>query len=283
MSGHCEYRLLAVDVDGTLLNSQNVVPPQNREALRRAHAAGLKVVLCTGRCYIEAQPILDQLELELDAAVTTGGSVVCDARDGRVFDRAAIPLDLARELTGWYLSMGYSLTWVIDDGVADCNAYLFDGDRRHPGLTRWLEWSTCSVREMKSLEDAVQTPLRISLIEEATLLAELSPLLTQRFDGRLCHNHIRAPAYRLNVIESFAAHVNKWRGIEWLCCRWEIDPAHTIAIGDDVNDLAMLRGAGLGVAMGNAPDKVKAVADRVTAGHDEYGVAMLIDELLGSD
>lgn len=283
MSGLHEYRLLAIDVDGTLLNSQNVIPPQNRDALHRAHAAGLKVVLCTGRCYLEARPVLDQLGLDLDAAITTGGSVVCDARDGRVLDRAAIPIDLARELSRWYLSMGYSLTWVIDDGVADCNAYLFDGERRHPGLTRWLEWSTCSVREIASVEDAVEAPLRISLIEEETLLSELSPLLAQRFDGRLCHNLIRAPAYRLNVIEAFAGHVSKWRGIEWLCRRWEIDPAHTVAIGDDVNDLAMLRGAGLGVAMGNASDRVKAVADRVTCGHDECGVALLIDELLAND
>jgi hydroxymethylpyrimidine pyrophosphatase-like HAD family hydrolase len=70
----------------------------------------------------------------------------------------------------------------------------------------------------------------------------------------------------------------KWRAIEWLLDEWDIRPEQVVAIGDDVNDVPMLRGAGLSFAMGNAPDAVKAAADRVTATNEENGVALALRE-----
>ena len=102
------------------------------------------------------------------------------------------------------------------------------------------------------------------------------------FDGRLTHNIIEVPAYGFTVIESFAAQVNKWYGIERLCRRWAVDPRRTVAIGDDVNDVTMIHNAGLGVAVANARPDVKTAANQVVADNDSCGVADLIDELLSS-
>jgi hydroxymethylpyrimidine pyrophosphatase-like HAD family hydrolase len=110
----------------------------------------------------------------------------------------------------------------------------------------------------------------------------VSARLSAAFDGRLTHNVLHAPPYRLSLIEAFAPGVNKWYGIEKLCRWWGIAPARTVAVGDDVNDLDMVRSAGLGVAVANARPAVQAVADRLTASNDACGVAKLIDELLGT-
>ena len=123
-------------------------------------------------------------------------------------------------------------------------------------------------------------PVRLSIIDEAGALEAVSRRLRADFDGRLTHNVLHAPPYRLSLIEAFAPQVSKWYGIEKLCRRWDIDPRRTVAVGDDVNDVQMLEHAGLGVAMGNAGRAVQAVADRVIGTNDACGVAELIGELL---
>jgi hypothetical protein len=117
-------------------------------------------------------------------------------------------------------------------------------------------------------------------VDEPEVLEAASAELQPAFDGRITHNLLCVPVYRLNLIEAFAPQVNKWYGIAWLCRRWGIDPQRTVAVGDDVNDLAMVRSAGLGVAMKNAHPEVKRAAQRETDDNDSCGVAALIDALL---
>ena len=94
--GPCE--LLAIDLDGTLLDSSHRVPPENRAALHAAHAAGIRIVLCTGRSFPETRPVLDEIGLDLDATVTVFGAVLTDVRTGRTLERLPFTLDLAYRL-----------------------------------------------------------------------------------------------------------------------------------------------------------------------------------------
>ena len=87
----------------------------------------------------------------------------------------------------------------------------------------------------------------------------------------------------LNILEVFDKDATKWSAISWLAKEWDIRPAQIIAIGDEINDLSMIQGAGLGIAMGNAIPATKAAARRITLSNEESGVAHAIDRVLAGD
>ncbi len=274
------YDLLAVDLDGTLLGAESVLPAENRAALHRAHEAGLKIVVCTGRAFTETRPVLEQIGLDLDATVTVFGALVSDARTGRTLERTALSEETARAATAWFGMRGYPVLWLTDPDEAGTDGYMVDGPHRHPAVDTWLERSHCDVACVPVLPEDAAAPVRLSVIDDSERLEDVSARLREEFNGRLKHNVLHAPPYKLSLIEAFAPPVNKWYGIEKLCRKWGLDRTRTVAVGDDVNDLEMIRQAALGVAMGNAKPEVKAAARKVTATNEECGVAVLIEELL---
>ena len=111
-------------------------------------------------------------------------------------------------------------------------------------------------------------------------MIDLERMLVAAWPGQLSLHTIRSPRYRDWMCEIAPAGVTKWSGVLSLAGPWGIDPAAICAVGDDVNDLPMIRGAGLGIAMGNATADVLAAADRVVATHDEGGIAEVAELLL---
>jgi Cof subfamily protein (haloacid dehalogenase superfamily) len=278
MAAAPRYDLLAVDLDGTLLNSQHALPQANRAALHRAHEAGVRIVLCTGRAFTETRPVLAELGLDLDAAVTVFGALVTDIRSGRTLHRTALPQDVGRAATAWFRAAGYPVLWLTDPDLCGADGYMLSGPRRHPAVDRWLQRSPCVIANVDELPSDCAAPVRLSIIDDSAVLEDLSTRFQLAFDGQLTHNVLHAPPYSLSLIEAFAPQVNKWYGITQLCRMWQIDPRRTVAVGDDVNDLAMISQAGLGVAMANARPVVHAAARVVTASNDDCGVARLVDE-----
>lgn len=274
------YDLLALDLDGTLLNSEHMLPADNRAALHRAHEAGLRIALCTGRAFPEMQPIIEMIGLDLDATVAVFGAIVNEVATGRTLASTPMSLDLGRSVARWFRAAGYPVMWLTDRNDVGHDGYLLGGPRRHPAVDGWLQRTPCRVHEVDDLPADAPSPLRLSIIDEGPELEGVSARMTAEFDGRVAHNVLHAPPYRLSLIETFAPQVNKWLGIEKLCQRWGIDPRRTVAVGDDVNDLAMIRQAALGVAVANAKPPVRAVADRIVPSNDECGVAVLIEQLL---
>jgi len=108
-------------------------------------------------------------------------------------------------------------------------------------------------------------------------------ILADQFDGRIVCHSIHVASYGVDVLEVFDPAVNKWEGILHVARRHGILPAEIIAVGDDVNDIAMLKSAGLGVAMGNAKPEAIAVADRVINRNDSDGLAEFLEELVNSN
>jgi Cof subfamily protein (haloacid dehalogenase superfamily) len=274
----CE--LLAIDLDGTLLDSGHRLAPRCRAALHAAHESGLRIVLCTGRSYTETRPILNEIGLDLDATVTVGGALLSDARTGKTIDRTEIALDVALESAAWLRGRGYTVMWLHDASTAGFDGYLIDAPRRHPAIDRWLEVTPCQMRVVNALPDEGEPPLRITVVDDIEVLDVVSAEFQRAFDRRMTNNVIKVPTYGFTVLEAFDAAVDKWYGIEKLCRRWDIDPRRTVAVGDDVNDLPMVQKAGLGVAVANAKPAVKAAAGRIIASNDECGVADLVEQLL---
>jgi hydroxymethylpyrimidine pyrophosphatase-like HAD family hydrolase len=105
-------------------------------------------------------------------------------------------------------------------------------------------------------------------------------LVLDRLKGRVQTFVQRSPRYLGTMCEILRHDASKWTAVLHLANLWDVDPAEICAVGDDVNDVPMIRNAGLGVAMGHAPADVLAAADLVTGDHDEDGVAMLVEEVL---
>ncbi|MBL8880510.1 MAG: HAD-IIB family hydrolase [Phycisphaerales bacterium] len=274
------YDLIAIDVDGTLLDTSHRVPPAHRDALHRAHDAGLRVVICTGRSYPEIRAILDHLSIEFDATITVSGALVSHAATGRTLSVNAIEPSAAARLHTWLRELGYAVLWLANRAECGHDGYALAGPRMHAGHRNWLDKTPCVVHPVETLPPNPAAALRLSVIDDRPALQVVAGDLVRRFAGEFSHNLLDAPSYRLTVLEILAAHVSKWRAIESLCGVWGIDTRRTAAVGDDVNDLEMVRRAGLGVAMGNAVPAVRAVARRTTLTNDEGGLAVVIDDIL---
>lgn len=275
-----EYQLLAIDLDGTLLDSAHALPARNREALHRAHEAGIRVVLCTGRSFTETRGVLEQIGLDLDATITVGGALLSDARTGETLESCPMSAALARRVGQWFRRDGYALLWLHDAHAGGDDGFAVSGALRHPAVDIWLTRSPCRMRPASEIPPEFPPTLRISVVNEDEPLQSLARRFLREFGDEVSCNVIHVPAYRFTVLESFAGAVTKWSGIERLCRRWGIDPRQTVAIGDDVNDVSMLASAGLGVAVANARPAALAAAQLRVAGNDECGVAELIERLL---
>jgi hydroxymethylpyrimidine pyrophosphatase-like HAD family hydrolase len=108
----------------------------------------------------------------------------------------------------------------------------------------------------------------------------LEQILHGSLPGRLSTHVLRSPRYRGFLAEITPSGISKWSAVRWLAESWGLDETSICAVGDDVNDIAMIRAAGLGVAMGNALPEVKAAADRVAPTHDESGLVQVVEWLL---
>lgn len=280
-AGAMPYRLLALDVDGTLLTSANELPEANRLALHRAHQAGLVVCLCTGRSYRETHPVIEQIGLELDAVVCVFGAVISEARTGRTLRRWSMPRQTAVRLIGFLRSRGHPVLVLQDPTEAGTDYYYIPGQRNRPAYERWLQLTPTTIRQVETWPADAPEPLRIGIVEEPDRIEALRAELRVEFRSEeLKHNAIFAPNYGLYVLECFAPQVSKWHALRQLAQDRGIRPEQIVAIGDDINDLEMIREAGLGVAMGNAVPAIRQVARAHTGTNDQAGVCAFIERLL---
>lgn len=275
------YRLAAIDIDGTLLNTAQQVPARNLEALRKAHAAGMELCLCTGRSLTETLPVAESTGLALRYAVLVFGAIVADLRTGQTLSRATLADDLTAALVDHFRSRGYPILLLYDVSEAGLDYRVLDGERNAAAYRQWLEVAPTRAEWCRQLPKAGPQPIRIGIIEAPEGIEQAIGEVRSEFPATAAKiNAIYAPNYGFHVIECFAPQVNKWHGISVLCDRLGIAGSQVVAIGDDVNDVEMIAQAGLGVAMGNAVEAVRAVARRQVPDNNACGLAVLLEDLL---
>lgn len=278
-----KYQLLAIDLDRTLLDAAGRVAPETREALHEAHESGLRIVLCTGRSYTETRPVIDDIGLDLDAAITVGGALLTDVRSGATLSATHMSAPLAAETLEWFRQRDHTVLWLTDRVAAGFDGWVVTGRIRHAAIDRWLEKSPIEMRQRDDMPGADHPALRVTIIDETPTLETLAADFAAAFRGRAAHNLIHVPMYRFSVIESFDGRVNKWFGVEQLCRRWGIDRARVAAVGDDVNDIDLIREAALGAAVANAIPALKRVATMEVPAHDEGGAAAFIRHVMAEN
>jgi Cof subfamily protein (haloacid dehalogenase superfamily) len=274
------YRLVAIDLDGTLLGPGGKVTEVTRLAVRRALEAGLLICFATGRNWTESKAVIDAVE-HYGTAVFVGGAMVIDVEKQVTLHRTMMRPTLARELCGFLEAAGHAPCALQDTQAAGVD-YLVSADVELDEATRhWIEVTDAVVQRVKGLaHHGHEHTIRVGICSAPTEVRRVRDDLIGRFGEQvICHN-LFVPAYDVEVLEVFDPAVNKWEGILHVARHHGIEASEIIAVGDDVNDLPMIQGAGLGVAMGNARPEVLAIADRVIGRNDEDGLAAFLDELV---
>jgi 5-amino-6-(5-phospho-D-ribitylamino)uracil phosphatase len=275
-----QYRMVVLDLDGTLLSPAGEVTPRVKAAIHRALDAGLLVCFATGRNWTESRDILEALD-HYPTAVFVGGAMVMDTHHRATLHRTLMDAVLARQVCQFLEKAGHAALAMQDHGAAGVD-YLVSGRVELNAATQaWMSITQAALHQVPSLADYEhEHTIRLGICAEPEEVRRIKQGLEERFASRIFCQNLMVQAYGVEVLEIFDPAVNKWEGVLHLARRHDIDPQQIVAVGDDVNDLPMIRNAGLGVAMGNARDEVKAVAKRVIGTNQDEGLSAFLEELV---
>jgi len=281
------FRLLAVDVDGTLVGPDQRVGARTRRALAAAGRAGLMVCLATGRGVKEVLPVRRAAGLDgsPDPLVCISGALVCDGRTSETL--LTQPMSRADAVAGCeaIASTGLSAVALVDPWRWGYDyIHVPGGDAEHIERV-WFSRGPFGVRRVRSLAELDEPPeiLRLTAITDGERAERVRRAVADACGGRLRVERIDAPNYGIHVVECFAAGADKWTGLRHVAARRGIDAADIAAVGDEINDLPLFAHVGLPVAMGNAVEPVRRAARHITAGHAADGLAVFIERLLAGE
>lgn len=274
------FRLLAIDIDGTLVNSRDELTETTRAALRRAVASGIRVVLATGRRYSRALPLVEPLGLDVPV-VTASGALIKHPGDHRTLYRAEFAPDVLVGLLKIIDRAGYEPVLYADTYGQGHEFYVRHMRQHNPELTEFFALNPpCHYLWPQMIDEPPPGIFSGFAMGTRDQMLGLAAELERQHGDHLYVHVLRSPRYQGYMCEIAPAGATKWSGIERLAREWGIADEEICAVGDDVNDIPMIRAAGLGVAMGNAQDEVKAAADRIAPCHDEDGLATVVEWLL---
>ncbi|MFM7207425.1 MAG: HAD family hydrolase [Planctomycetaceae bacterium] len=282
-------RLLALDIDGTLTDSRHEVPTAARDAVARVLAAGVRVMLATGRRYRDALPVARGLGLD-EPLVSASGALVKRPSDHATLFRASFAPGVVEGVVRLVVERGHepilysdSYSRGFDFHCRSLAAAAADPEAFGGGLPEYLGRNRGLADVMPGLHEAPPADVfgGFAMGPHAEMAA-LEAALGRAFPGWLEVHTIKSPRYRDWMCEIAPAGVSKWSGIREVAAGWGIAAAEICAVGDDVNDLPMIREAGLGVAMGNARPEVRAAADVVVGTNDDGGLADVADLVLAA-
>jgi Cof subfamily protein (haloacid dehalogenase superfamily) len=261
-------RLVASDLDGTLLRPDETVSDRTRAALAAARDAGITVVLVSGRPPRSLGPIAERIGVG-GVAICANGAVVWDLDTGTMLDHTPLAADLAARLVHNLRAAVPGVLFAVE---------LEQSFGREAGWTEGLIAAPAEALEADALE-LIRGPVTKLLVRHPSLpFAELA----ERAREAVGEDAVVTWA-GLRVVEISAAGVTKAFALEWLCRRLGIDPGEVVAVGDMPNDLPMLAWAGTAVAVANAAQEVLDAADEVTAANVEDGVALLLERILDAN
>lgn len=277
---HSPIKLLALDIDGTLVNSHDQLTPRVREALQAAVQAGIRLVLATGRRYSRALPLVEPLGIEAPL-VTASGALIKNPLDHQTLYCAQFGRPLLCRTLEVLDRAGYHAVVYADTFDAGFDYYCVSLDVQSPELLDFFQLNAQCERLWPSLmhdpPEGIFSGFAIGTREEMLVLAAE---LERQLPDELYVHVLRSPRYKGFMCEICPGGVSKWSGIKRLARQWGIGDHEICAVGDDVNDIPMIRGAALGIAMGNALPEVKAAADRVAPTNDEDGLVHVVEWLL---
>ena len=280
-------RLIAIDIDGTLMPSKGPrISPRNCAALRAAEAAGIEVVIATGRRQAYAMPLVSQVGLSEDSVMISSNGAVVRGFDGNLLDRRFLAVDIARQLCR--LLRGYgTLVFTFDrEGVG---GLVIESLRQLSArIERWVESNRPNLLEVQPIERAFDTgeePIQGMICGTVAEMREAEKLLlAHEISAHMAMHRTEYAERNLCILDLLPPGCSKGAALDSLAQIRGLDRDQIMAIGDNLNDVEMLRYAGRPVVMANSCSELLSMAAvrgwGRTASNDEDGVALAIEELL---
>lgn len=281
---HPPVRLVAIDVDGTLLPTfAQTVSPRNAQAIKAAQEAGIRVAIATGRRTAYTAPLLEGLGLRADMPLITSNGAVTRTLGGDPIDRCQLESRVARGLCGLLRPFG-SVVFTFDrPGRGEL--VVEDLEQAHGRIALWVEANRNAIDVVKPLEQALrdgEDPIQGMVAGNLGKMRKAEAALkASEWSGSCECIKTEYPARDLSILDLLPPGVSKGWALERLAGRMGVDCKETMAIGDNWNDVDMLEWAGQGVIMGNAATELRAMAKmrgwKQAPPNDEDGVAVVLE------
>jgi Cof subfamily protein (haloacid dehalogenase superfamily) len=274
-------RLIASDIDGTLLNPQFQISPDDLTALRRAHDSGIEVVLVTGRRHTFALPIAQQLGFDLWLISSNGA--VTRSLAGETFHRDLMPRQICRELVGSMQEFRGNTVLTFDQETKGA-IMLEHLDELSASIRRWLEKNMAYIEFIVPIEKAlVKDPVQAMFCGSMARMSEaLRMLENSGMEDRITVLRTEYPERDLSMIDVLNTGCSKGHALERWAAHRGFGRDQVMAIGDNHNDVEMLEFAGHPVIMGNACAELRNRGWSVTLGNDRCGVAAALADVIVS-
>lgn len=281
-------KMIAIDIDGTLLPSEStVVSKRNREALLRAEESGLELVIATGRRQAYAMPLLAPLGLKPQTLIITSNGTVTRSFGGERIDRSFLPVETARALCGVLRQFAGTAVFTFDrEGPGEL--VLESLDALNARIAPWVKANRPWIKEVRPLErafDSGEAPVQgmvcgaIRDMKEAEEWLQSSP-----FAAQIEMHRTEYPARDLGILDLLPPGCSKGAALAALAARSGLVREEVMAIGDNYNDLEMLEYAGHPVLMANAAADLLRLGRergwRMARSNDQDGVAEIIQSVL---
>ena len=282
-------QLIAIDIDGTLMPSTGPkISPRNCAALQAAEAAGIEIVISTGRRQAYAMPLIAQVGLSENSVMISSNGAVVRSFDGELLDRRFLPVEIARELCVALRGYGTMVFTFDRDGTG--SLVIESLQQLHARIDRWVEANRPYLTEIRPIErafDGGEEPIQGMLCGTlAEMAAAEKQLLLSDVAGQIAMHRTEYAARNLSILDLLPPGCSKGAALASLASIRGLEREQIMAIGDNLNDLEMLEYAGRAVVMANASREVLALAQHrgweVTASNDEDGVALAVEEVLRS-
>lgn len=260
-------KLVAIDLDGTLLKDNKTVSPRTIQTIQRCVEQGIHIVIATTRGLSFVKPFYEQLGLH-DPIICTSGAEIWGTLEGPLWMRHTMPKSAAKSIARLADEHDWWLSTTIND------------------MRYWLEQpnqKTINAPDLQyvktNLEGVTDAPVRIVTKHTDAIIA-IDKLCKQEFPD-VCRPEIfHNPDGTLESLVVVAPQADKGEALKIVCEKLQVDTQYIMAIGDNNNDVPMLEIAGVGVAMGNALQAIKNKADIVTKSNEDDGVAEILEQYI---
>ena len=281
------YKLIAIDLDGTLLNSYGIIPEENRKAIKKAQEAGINVVLASGRTTNSVKSLAEELGGN-EYIICGNGSLIYDLKKEEIIydkfiekNKALQIIQICEQNSIYYnvYTEDKVIAKTLDNNVLfyhQENANKPDSKKTKINLVDNIYEYVRNLEGKNILKFTISDKSSIifnSIIKKLRLIRNIDVLDVAHMSRKIIKAGTEEVSLEYYYTEITSDNVDKWNAIEWLANKLKIEKSEIMAIGDNINDKMMIENAGIGIAMGNSDPKIKEIADKVVATNNECGVA----------
>lgn len=277
------YKLIALDIDGTVLDSEGRVCPELKAELETLGERDVRTVLSTGRRWRSTLPVLEELQHAGPYVVCCGGALIKQLEGHRTLYSDPVDMETAQAAAAVYRECGLVPIFLFDRSLEQAELFVAEQDRARAQEVYYLQVNKDAVQYFEGTAPDRDECLEVYTVDHRDKVRRAMGRIETAVGGSGVSRAMIQPRYGGTelALEVHAPNATKWTALQWLMDRWGVPAEEVLAVGDDVNDIPMLEAAGLSFAMGNASDEVKAAADSVTSSNDDHGVAEVLRQIFG--